>query len=260
MPKSIVGLFESQSEAQAAERALEQAGFNRNNVVVVSQPSAQLDNSLVQAGVHEQDAQLFSQSVQGGGALVVAQAIGDEEAERAASIVDRHNVVDISRRAPSSYQRVSLDRGSTDANAYSNIYHGNEIVIPIIQEELIVGKQEVERGGVRVNVGVEEVPVQEQVTLREENVQVQRRPVNRPVSDADMAALQSGPIEVRETAEQAVVSKEARVVEEVTVAKDVEEHTETIRDTVRRVEVDVEQAPGSTNVRSVNDTTDDRQV
>jgi stress response protein YsnF len=75
-----------------------------------------------------------------------------------------------------------------------------------------------------------------------------------------MAALQSGPIEVRETAEQAVVSKEARVVEEVTVAKDVEEHTETIRDTVRRVEVDVEQAPGSTNVRSVNDTTDDRQV
>ncbi len=259
MPKSIVGLFESQGEAQAAERALEQARFTRDNVVVVNQPSAQLDNNLVQAGVHEQDAQLYSQGVQGGGALVVAQAIGDDEAERVASIVDRHKVVDISRRAPS-YQRVSLDRVSTDANAYSNIYHGNEIVIPIIQEELIVGKQEVERGGVRVNVGVEEVPVQEQVTLREENVQVERRPVNRPVSDADMTALQSGPIEVRETAEQAVVSKEARVVEEVTVAKDVEERTETIRDTVRRVEVDVEQVPGSTNVRSVNDATDDRRV
>ncbi len=189
---------------------------------------------------------------------MVAQAIGDDDAERAASIIDRHNVVDISRRAPTNYQRVSLDRLSTDANGYSNIYHGNEIVIPIIQEELIVGKQEVERGGVRVNVDVEEVPVEEQVTLREENVQIERRPVNRPASAADLAP--QGTIEVRESAEQAVVSKEARVVEEVTVAKDVQERTETIRDTVRRVEVDVEQAPGNTNLRNVDDTLDDRRA
>jgi stress response protein YsnF len=75
-----------------------------------------------------------------------------------------------------------------------------------------------------------------------------------------MAALHSGPIEVRETAEQAVVSKDARVVEEVTVAKDVKERTETIRDTVRHTVVEVEQLPGSTNVRSVDDTPDDRRA
>lgn len=257
MPKSIVGLFNTQNEAQAAQQALQQAGLSRDQVVVVEQPFAQLATSLQSAGVHEQDAQLYSQGVQGGGSLVVAQAVADADAERTASIVDQHNTVDISRRA-TNYQRVSLDRTSTDANAYSNLYHGNEIVIPIIQEELIVGKQEVERGGVRVNVGVEEVPVQEQVTLREEHVQVQRRSVDRPAGEADLAP--QGTIEVRESAEQAIVSKEARVVEEITVSKDVEQHTETIRDTVRRTEVDVEQVPGSTNVRSVNDTTDDRQL
>jgi uncharacterized protein (TIGR02271 family) len=148
---------------------------------------------------------------------------------------------------------------STQADATS-IYQGNEIVIPIIQEELIVGKQAVDRAGVQVHVGVEEVPVQEQVTLREETVQLERRPVNRPVSDADMAALHSGPIEVRETAEHAVVSKEAHVVEEVAISKDVEEHTETIRDTVRHTVVDVEQLPGSTTVGSVGDPPDDRRA
>jgi len=259
MARTIVGVFSTPRDAQAAEQALEQAGLHPQNVQTVNQYSERLNSNLQQAGVDQGDAQLYSQEVQQGSALVVAQAVSDADAERAASIVDRHNVVDISRRAPSR-QRVSLDRLSTDTNAYSNIYHGNEIVIPIIEEELIISKRDVETGGVRVNTHVEEVPVQEQVTLREENVQVQRRPVNRPVSDADLAALQTGPIEVRETAEQAVVSKEARVVEEVTVAKDVAERTETIRDTVRRVEVDVDQAPDSTNVRSVNDTTDDRQV
>jgi uncharacterized protein (TIGR02271 family) len=196
--------------------------------------------------------------VQQGNPLVVAQAITDADAARAASVVDQHTEVGQSGQATTG-QRTSGERVRTQADA-TRMYQGNEIVIPIIQEELIVGKQAVERGGVQVHVGVEAVPVQEQVTLREETVQVQRRPVNRPVSDADMAALHSGPIEVRETAEQAVVSKEAHVVEEVTVAKDVAERTETIRDTVRHTVVDVEQLPGSTNVRSVGDTSDDRRA
>jgi len=54
------------------------------------------------------------------------------------------------------------------------------------------------------------------------------------------AAAQERTVEVTETAEEPVVRKQARVVEEVVVGKEQEERTETVRDTVRRTEVEVE--------------------
>jgi uncharacterized protein (TIGR02271 family) len=112
-------------------------------------------------------------------------------------------------------------------------------VIPVAEEELHVGKREVNRGRVRINSRVIERPVQEQVTLREERVDVERRPVDRPLSDADRV-FQDRTIEAEERREEAVVSKEARVVEEVVVRKEADQRTETISDTVRKTEVDVE--------------------
>lgn len=118
-----------------------------------------------------------------------------------------------------------------------------EAVIPVVEEELRVGKREVEKGGVRITNRVTETPVEEEVRLREEHINVERRPVDRPVSSTDNA-FQSGAIEVTETAEEAVVAKNARVVEEVVVNKDVQERTETVRDTVHRTDVDVQQVEG----------------
>jgi hypothetical protein len=90
---------------------------------------------------------------------------------------------------------------------------------------------------------MEERPVQEQVTLREEHVNVERRPADRPVTEADFAAFRDQTIEVTETAEVPVVAKQARVVEEVIVGKEATQRTETVQDTVRHTEVDVEQLP-----------------
>lgn len=115
-----------------------------------------------------------------------------------------------------------------------------EAVLPVIEEELQVGKREVQTGGVRVTNRVTETPVAEQVSLREEHVNVERRPVNRPVSDADAIAFREGTIEVSEKAEQAVVGKQARVVEEVVIDKQATERTQTVRDTVKRTDVEVE--------------------
>jgi len=124
-------------------------------------------------------------------------------------------------------------------NKGEHVYRG-ETTIPVIEEELQVGKREVERGGVRVESRVEEKPVTEQVQLREEHVHVERRPVDRPVTAGD-EAFREGTLEVTERGEEAVVSKTARVVEEVVVGKQVEERTETITDTVRRTDVDVQE-------------------
>ena len=124
-------------------------------------------------------------------------------------------------------------------------YAGNKTAIPVIQEELQVGKRVVQRGGVRIFQHVVETPVEESVQLREEHVSVERHPLNEPATEADMATLKEGSFEVRESAEEAVVAKTARVVEEVVVGKDVSERTETISDTVRRTDVEVEQMTGN---------------
>lgn len=112
--------------------------------------------------------------------------------------------------------------------------------IPVVEEELQVGKREVERGGVRVRSRIIERPVEESLRLREEHVRVDRTAVNRPATEADFDTFREGEIEVRERAEVPVVNKEARVVEEVNVRRDVEERDEVVRDTVRRTDVEVE--------------------
>jgi uncharacterized protein (TIGR02271 family) len=112
--------------------------------------------------------------------------------------------------------------------------------IPVVQEDLSVGKREVQRGGVRVISRVVETPVNESVNLREEHVNVERRPVNQPISGADSTAFKEQTIEMREKSEEAVVQKSARVVEEVVVGKQVTQRQENIKDTVRRTEVDVQ--------------------
>jgi stress response protein YsnF len=112
--------------------------------------------------------------------------------------------------------------------------------IPVVEEQIQVGKRAVVRGGVRVFSRVTERPVEEQVRLREEHVRVDRQPVNRPANEADFRTGRDQVIEVQEFAEEAVVSKQARVVEEVRVNKEAAERTETVRDTVRRTDVEVE--------------------
>lgn len=122
--------------------------------------------------------------------------------------------------------------------------------IPIIEEQLRVGKREVERGGARVRSYIEERPVTESINLREEHVEVERHPVDQALSAAELGgadAFQERNIEMRETAEEAVVAKEARVVEEVLVRKTADQHEEQVSDTVRRTKVDVDEGQTGTD-------------
>jgi uncharacterized protein (TIGR02271 family) len=116
--------------------------------------------------------------------------------------------------------------------------------VPVVHEELHVGKRTVQRGGVRIFNRVVDQPVEEKVVLREEKVLVDRRPANRPATEAEMRA-QDEVIEVRAMAEEPVIGKRARVVEEITVGKETRERTENIRDTVRRSDVNIEQLDAS---------------
>lgn len=121
---------------------------------------------------------------------------------------------------------------------------GTDDTIKVVQEQLRVGKREVPRGAVRVRSYVVERPVEEEVRLQEERVQIERRPVDRPIGEADAAAFRDRTIEAQARAEEAVVGKEARVVEEIGVRKETNERVETVRDTVRHTEVEVEDTSG----------------
>jgi uncharacterized protein (TIGR02271 family) len=135
-------------------------------------------------------------------------------------------------------------RESSLAGANTGLSDRGEQVIPVAKERLQVGKRDVSHGRVRIRSYVVETPVEEQVTLREERVAVERRPVDRALGDAEQA-FQERTIEAEERGEEAVVSKEVRVTEEVVVRKETDQRTETVSDTVRQTEVEVEDERGN---------------
>lgn len=124
-------------------------------------------------------------------------------------------------------------------------------IVPVIEENLEVGKNEVETGRARITSRIVERPVEKNINLKEEHVNMERKPVNRPVTDADQPFKESE-IEMTEHKEVPVVSKEARVVEEVSLNKEVEEKEETISDTVRNTEVETEKIPPRTQNNGIS--------
>jgi uncharacterized protein (TIGR02271 family) len=144
----------------------------------------------------------------------------------------------ISTGANAGSDATALSGATATARSETSRAVGDE-VIPIVEENLRVGKRDVSHGRVRIRSYVVETPVSESVSLREESVHVERRPVDRAVT-GDEALFRERTIEAEERSEEAVVSKEARVKEELVIRKDVEQRTETVQDTVRRTEVDVD--------------------
>ena len=272
MAKAVVGLFDSDSEARRAVMALVDGGISREDIGVTSQDYAgyggadaasddsrgdtryredegigdKIGNffSSLFGGDDSDDAKYYSEAVGRGGTVVTVDAETDEVADRAAEIMNRFDAEVDERGAADRETDYSGAGARYRGTGRADIEEGGEARIPILEEQLNVGKRAVEGGGVRVRTRVVERPVEEAVRLREERVRVERRPVNRPVTDADLNAFREGEFELRERSEEAVVDKTARVVEEVAINKEVGERTETVRDTVRRTDVDVDETGG----------------
>jgi uncharacterized protein (TIGR02271 family) len=275
MAKTLVGLYNTLTDAQHVAHDLVAHDFSRSDIqVAVARREARYDedpyigdwivadegldlvDTLVDVGVPLGEASSYAEGIRRGGALVVVDS-SDEDADRGLNIMNRLQPMDIDEHttqwrqegwtgssshtasSPAAQARAEARQGRrSDTRRVEN---EKEVTIPVVEEDISVGKREVDRGRVRIHTRVQERPVEESVRLREEKVSVERRPVDRPATEADLKAHQDETIEVTETAEEAVVSKRARVVEEVVVRKDVDEHTETVRETVRRKDVDIEQ-------------------
>lgn len=211
-----------------------------------------LVGALTKAGVPEEDAKFYSEGVRRGGTLVMVKA-PEDMAQRASDIMNRFDPVDVDQRSASwrkdnwrgfdESARPYTTRDVDDERARYSTGDFNtegEKTLPIVEEEMNIGKREVQRGGVRVHTYVEEKPVEQNVNVRDETVNVERRPVDRPASEADLNAFREGTFEVTETDEEVVAEKRPHVTEEVVINKDVEQRNQNVRDTVRRTNVETE--------------------
>jgi uncharacterized protein (TIGR02271 family) len=104
------------------------------------------------------------------------------------------------------------------------------------EEELQVGKRQVETGGVRLRKWVESEPVDVDVELKRETARVTRDRIDEPVD----AELSEEEVEVPLRAEEPVAKKRVVAKERVGVEKGFETDRETVRDEVRKERVDVE--------------------
>ena len=264
MASTLTGVFDDYGDAERARERLTSSGFRSEDIRITPERSAWGTGDATYGGQVKREgglrgffAELFgmgdddesrghySEAVRRG-SIVLTVEVNDDQIERATGILEDCGAIDVDERV----ERWKA-AGYTGYDEQTKPLTRDEIAqdrqnLQVVQEELQVGKRAVRRGVVRVYQRVTEQPVQEQVTLNEERAVIERRPVDRPASEADLAALKEGEMEIEEKTEEPVVSKQARVVEEVSVGKEASQRTETVSDKVRRTDVEVERSGGQT--------------
>jgi stress response protein YsnF len=246
MAQTVLGFFDDATEARRAIEKLESAGISRSNVDIsnrggestgredVSNTRDSDDNGVTRFFKSlfgtDDDADRYSKVAERC-TVVTVHAQTEDQAERAADILDECGAIDVDERSQQYASNRTTGRETSGRQQTS---------IPRVEENLRVGKQSVEGDRVRVRSRIVEKPVEEQVRLREEHINVERQQVDRPATEADFNNLRDRNIDLTERSEIPVVNKEARVVEEVKISKEVNQRNETVRDTVRKTEIDVD--------------------
>lgn len=235
MSKTVIALFDDREEAMRAYTALDQEGFAKADLDILTNDDKDDVPKLanLRQFVPAPDVDVYLEGVRQGGTIITANVI-ESSVTRVAEIFSSFKIVNIKERA-------GLLQGTAGVFTLSDPAQ-DENVIEVIEEELEIGKEEVERGRLRIYNVVTERQVEEKVGLRDETIKVTRRPVNRTVTiNADLFKERS--FELIEVDEIAKVSKTARVVEEVSLGKEVVEKIETIKETLRRQDVEIEEVP-----------------
>jgi uncharacterized protein (TIGR02271 family) len=265
MTRTIAALFDTVEAAEKAARDLAEQVGGVHGTIYGPRTSSDVDTIEVPS----EDRATLQEHIRRGGAVLHAQ-IPDEKFEAVYRVVEANGAVNFDEREATWRREGWTGWSGTAATGAAGTtatetarqeigMSGAEERIPLAEEQIVVGKREVGHGYVRVRSYVVETPVEERVTLHQERVDIERRPVDRPMEPGD-EAFRERVIEATETSEEAVVSKEARVREEVVVRKEAEERTETVHDTVRRTEVEIEDERGHPHPASTDTTKHDESI
>ena len=258
---TLTALYDRQADAEAMQARLEELGIIDLNHDLHTQRTAGFDPTAYpedtnpafwgkKGGVAppREDRHIYEEAVRRGGYLLTVNC-DDAEAGRVHALLEASNAVDMvdrERELRAGGFKTPAPAPATAAPVAATA--AAEGVIPVVEEQLVVGKRQVDRGGVRVRAYTVETPVQENVSLRQERVDVERRAVNAPAVDAG-SLFQERDLELVETSEEVVIAKETRIVEELSVHKDAGQRVETVNDTVRHTEVEVDQVSPDPAIR-----------
>jgi uncharacterized protein (TIGR02271 family) len=266
-------VYDTLPHAEKAVTILKAAGYNDSDISVVNQRTLEAHGAddveirepglwrrLFGSTVLDHEATVYGRAVENGG-VVVTVRVASSDVPRVMGLLDTHNPVDVLKRAAmvgalpatlvakaaagvgtasaAAAAATSAPVSATAKAVAATASPSPSDVIRLAEEQLNVGKRLVQDGSTRIRRFVTERPVEASVTLHEEHAQVLRRAITDPgyIADVDWS---DRTIEVTESAEQAVVSKNSRVVEEVVVRKEGTDRVETIKDKVRRQELEVE--------------------
>jgi uncharacterized protein (TIGR02271 family) len=258
--ETIVAIYDFSEHAALAVRDLESAGVPSSAITrhadvttesattTAAAPRDQGFWSSLFGGEPEygHDTTVYDRSLKSGSTVVTVKASG-AHLTQVMDILERHNPIDIDERA------VGYGVGQSAVTGADNAWPlmgtagraGETEAIPLTEETLSVGKRAINRGTTRIRRYVVETPVEDNVSLRDETVSVERRPVAGSHPLTGPPDFSDKVVEVTETAEEAVVSKTARVKEEVVIHKEATERSETVRDTVRREDVEITKEAGA---------------
>ena len=258
--EKIVAVYDKAGKAKDAVHALEASGFPAGDISVLNRDSLS-DVEVHQSGlwrrlfgrnVGDHESEVYGRTIESGGAVLTLR-LQDSDIARAMKILDVHSPVNVSERDTTVGQASATPPRSTGpvppatmpaaaTPSVTNKTLAKEEVLRLAEEQLDVGKRQVETGRARVRRFVIEKPVESQVTLHEEHAEMLRRAVtdHSPVRDVDWT---DKVIEITETAEQAVINKTAHIAEEVVIRREGSDHVETVRDTIRRQQVELERLP-----------------
>lgn len=227
MSRTVIGLYKDPDAARKAVDALVEAGGHEEDIEVLKSggDTDTVLSRLTEHGFDENAGRRIAEAVRKGHTLVAAE-VADDSIKAADEILHEHGAVRL--------QQVS----STSQRPRT---HTETETVPIVEEHIEVGKRRETSGGVRVTTHVTETPVREKVQLREEEVDVKRRRINRPLGREEAAtAFQERTIDAVNSTEKAEVHKEARVTGEVEITRTVTEQEKTVGGTERRTDVKVE--------------------
>ena len=259
--ETIVAMYDTPAHAAAAVQDLKAANVPPNAISSHAQDATADGTTAGSArgpgfwsslfGGESADSAVYDRSVDSGSTVVTVK-VPEQHKNRVVEILERHDPIDFDDRAASYGTTQTTTTTNTaaplpqaaasPATARPTATAAGDDTIKVLEERLTVGKRAVNRGGARIRSYVVETPVEEQVSLHSETVRIERRSVTdgRPVTDAD---FRERSVEMESSNEEAVVSKTARVVEEISLHKEVTDRVETVRDTVRSTEVEVEEVP-----------------
>jgi hypothetical protein len=201
----ITGFFDKRSDATEAIDHLVEEGIPRTSIRLmpenetasasttgsydVSRDENGFWGSLRDLFFPEEDRYTYAEAMNRG-SIMVSVTVDEVQTVRTEDILNEHNTVDIDEREASWRQEGWSGYAGTASASAGRQTPGEDEVIPVVEEQLKVGKRQVSGGRVKVRSYVVETPVSEQVSLRDETVRVERRPVDRAVTDVNHASFQ----------------------------------------------------------------------